>query len=581
MRIQKLLSTSYVRQVLVFLSFFMVAQSLIIIAMSYSYQHSINQQHAELADSILNTLNETVNRSVDQAEADLQSLMAMNIDARILSGHRENARVTVASNLSNTLNMFVSTAKATDAYIIYNDVNDIFILSRSDRIKYSEMDSLRSYAEALATSQTRSNAGWHTISLNGQTYLLHFYYYYNCYFIAAFHLETFFTMLSYDKLFDEDSCVLLTDPDWNPLAQAGSCALDSSGSPPKSGDGYYVGTKSLGYGMLQASYISKREMTVMTDVMPIFIVGVCVSCLFLLVAFLRFLQREILIPMDELSKTVLIIKHGDYTRRAQLDCRSPELQELATSINAMISTIIDQRILSYENAIRQKNMELKYLQMQLRPHHFLNTLSTIYSMTYLGDNDRIRKFVELYSRDARYLFSVSFRAVPLREEIRHIQDYIDCQSILYPDCVFSFLDIRPEAETWQVPQMMLHALVENIYKHAVSLDTFTSFFISASLQDVDGEQMLQIIVEDDGIGFPEDVIQKINHADGTVDDGSHVGLMNIRHTLYLMYGRSDLMTLQNKKNGGGWIRVFIPRTGRLEHALNQEEGYGHNERADR
>ena len=197
--------------------------------------------------------------------------------------------------------------------------------------------------------------------------------------------------------------------------------------------------------------------------------------------------------------------------------------------------------------------------MQLRPHHFLNTLSTIASMTYLGDNERIRKFVELYSRDARYLFSVSFKEVPLEEEIRHVQDYIECQNILFPDCVFSFMDIQPVAKDWRVPQMMLHALVENIYKHAVSMDKFTSFFIRASVQDSKGEDVLEIIVEDDGAGFPQDVIESVNHSDGDMVESSHVGLMNICHTLYLMYGRNRLMELSNKRDHGGMIRITIPK----------------------
>lgn len=559
MKVKKFLSKSYVRQVLVFLSVFVIAQLFIIIGMFYSFQHSVNRQRDELSNNMIETLDETITQSVEQAETDLQSLMAMNIDSRILSGDSENARFIVANNLAKTLNTFIATTKATDIYAIYNAINDIFLLSRSDRVSYAELGPLRNFSEELGKSSTPPESDWHIVSLEEQQYLLHFYYYYDCYFIAAFHIDTFLTITSYDKLLDSNGCVVLTGPNISNYAAVGNRSfLDSLTNQDDSQNEYYINTRALSCGDLSASYISRKNIGINADMLSIVILAICLSSLVLLLVFLRYLQREILIPIDELSRTADIVKQGDLIRRAQLNCNSPELQELAASINSMISTIIHQRIISYENEIKQKNLELKYLQMQLRPHHFLNALSTISSMTYLGDNEKIRKFVELYSRDARYLFSVSVKAVPLTEEIQHVRDYIECQNILYPECVFSFIEVQPDAEMWLVPQMMLHALVENIYKHAVSLDTFTSFFIRATLQNEDNKKMLEIIVEDDGAGFPEDVIDRVNNSDSEIAKSSHVGLMNISHTLYLMYGQAHLMQLSNKKNHGGMIRIFIP-----------------------
>lgn len=560
MKIKELLTKSYVRHVIIFLSIFIVAQVLIIVGIFFSFQHSVNQQRETISNNMIKTLDETLTRSVDQAETDLQSLMAMYIDTRILSGNHENARVTVANNLANTLNTFITATKATDAYIIYSAANDIFLLSRSGRVAYGELETLREFAETLGESEGQQNPDWHVVFIGGKHYLLHFYYYYDCYFIAAFHVDTFLTTTAYDKLFDDSNCIALTNAGSQVLAATGNSEtigrLEELEGLPK---GYYINTQPLTYGSLYASHIYQENLGVGTDVLPVFIVAICLSSLILLVVFLRYLRYEILVPIDELSTTTHIIKHGDYTRRAKLECNTPELLELAESINSMITTIIHQRIASYENAIKQKNLELKYLQMQLRPHHFLNTLSTIASMTYLGDNERIRRFVELYSRDARYLFSVSFREVPLEEEIQHIQDYIACQSILFPDRVFSFIDIQPAAKEWCVPQMMLHALVENIYKHAVSMDRFTSFFVRASVRDRGKEKALEIIVEDDGAGFPQEVIESVNHSDGDMAESSHIGLMNICHTLYLMYGRTRLMELSNKKDHGGMIRIIIPQ----------------------
>lgn len=583
MKIKELLSKSYVKQVMTFLAIFIFAQILITFGIIYSFQHSVNQQQTEHADNMIVTLNETITRCVTQAESDLQYLLAMNIDSRILSGSRENARVIVANSMVKILNTFVGSTKATDVYVVYNSVNDIFLASRSSRVSYSELNEFRDYAKNLSEGQDSDHLGWHIVTLDGKDYLLRFYCYYDCFYISAFHVETFLTETSYGSLLESNACILLTNEEGRVLAGSGDKAIRQDLTAPADlHSGYYVNTQSLSYSGLQASFISQNRLSISTDALSIFIVAICLSSLILLFVFLRYLSLEILNPIDELSDTTHVIKQGDYTRRAHLTCRSAELQELAESINSMISTIINQRITSYENALKQKNLELKYLQMQLRPHHFLNALSTISSMTYLGDTERIQRFVELYSRDARYLFSVSVKTVPLEDEIRHVQDYIDCQNILYPDCVFSFIQIHPEANQWQIPQMMLHALVENIYKHAVSLDSFTSFFISASLETHDGAQQLEIVVEDDGAGFPEDVIQRVNHSDGEFVESSHVGLMNISHTLFLMYGQTDLMHLSNKADRGSMIRIFIPKNQKYTaDGAMPETGGGNNENIDR
>ncbi len=318
---------------------------------------------------------------------------------------------------------------------------------------------------------------------------------------------------------------------------------------------------------LVASYVSSQVTGLRIDTFSIFIISICLSSLMLLVVFIKYLKVEVFQPVEELSLIAETVAQGDYLKRAELDCHNEEMQKFSQAMNNMISTIIHQKIDSYENELKQKELELKYLQVQLRPHHFLNTLSTISSMTYLGDTERIRNFIELYSRDARYLFSTSFKAVPLQEEIKHIQDYIDCQAILYPDCTFSFIDVAPDAVDWLVPQLMLHSLIENIYKHAVNPDSFTTFFLRASIKSMNGEQMLEIVIEDDGGGFPASVIEEINSSDGKLVISSHIGLHTINHTLFLMYGKKHLMQLSNKKDRGSIIRIWIPHD-----RIDQEKG---------
>lgn len=55
------------------------------------------------------------------------------------------------------------------------------------------------------------------------------------------------------------------------------------------------------------------------------------------------------------------------------------------------------------------------------------------------------------------------------------------------------------------PPHVLHTFVENEYKYAVKIDSVLSILIQAKVLLKEGEEMLYIRMEDDGVGFPEQV----------------------------------------------------------------------------
>ncbi|MEG1525648.1 MAG: histidine kinase [Clostridia bacterium] len=570
------MSKAYAKHVALFLLVFMLVQVLIIGSILLYYKQLTMRQLLAASNNVIESMHNHVNRSVEQAESDLQSLLSRYINIRILSSDNENARQIVASNLNETLRSLSNAASNTDAYIIYNNIHDICLISRSNRLSYQKLVSFRGFVEKLDGSTLMDMTDWSVVSFEGSHYLLRCYYYYGSFFVALFACDSLLSTSSFSGLFDDMQSIVLSSDDGTILSSAGSCGLsDSIQNLSEVPNSFFINTTVFPYSGLKISFICEKNLSPFVDTTMAFILSVCLSSLLLLVAFLCYIQNELLKPLNELMRATWVVEQGDYTYRAQLTCHNLELQELATSINSMIDMIIRQRIASYENMINRMNMELKYLQMQIRPHSFLNVLSTIHSMSYMNDNARIRRFVDLYSQNIRYLFAASLQTVPLKNEIQHIREYIDCQNILYPDCVFSFIEVEPAANDWLIPQMLLHVLVENVYKHIVSLDRFTSLFIRASVEQEEDASFLQLIIEDDGIGFPQDVIDQINNADGTAPIGSsRIGLMNLTHTLFILYGNCSLVQLKNKSNGGGIVQVRIPRTTvemKCEPHLNFEE----------
>lgn len=92
--------------------------------------------------------------------------------------------------------------------------------------------------------------------------------------------------------------------------------------------------------------------------------------------------------------------------------------------------------------------------LQIRPHFFLNAMTTISSLSQREKNREIQRYIDALSKNIRYMFQSGLHTVTLGEEIRHIENYFEMQELNYPDCVFYYIDIPKELEMWKIPQML-------------------------------------------------------------------------------------------------------------------------------
>jgi len=107
--------------------------------------------------------------------------------------------------------------------------------------------------------------------------------------------------------------------------------------------------------------------------------------------------------------------------------------------------------------------------------------------------------------------------------------------------------------------MLIQTFVENEFKYAVSVDSVLTLLIHISKEPFDGEEMLLIRIEDDGKGYPEDVLRYMNgDASRPGDDGERVGLWSVRRMMALMYERKDLIELKNIEPHGCLNLIRVP-----------------------
>ncbi len=282
------------------------------------------------------------------------------------------------------------------------------------------------------------------------------------------------------------------------------------------------------------------------------------SLFFLLAFYLYFtrsVRRELILPMGEMTDGMRAIEEGETDRRIQTRSRSPEFQTLSAGFNHLMDTVMNLKIESYEKELQISDTEEKYFRLQIKPHFFLNALTTISSLSASGKNREIEAYIEALSKNVRYMFQSGLHTVLVSEEIRHVENYFDMQELKYPGRVFHYTELPEELGDWKVPQMLIHTIVENEYKYALPPEGTLMVLIRVSLE---GEELL-IEIEDDGGGYPEEVLGYINGGETLkAEGGGRVGLFSIRRLLELMYDRKGLFRISNIEPHGALNQIRLP-----------------------
>ena len=285
----------------------------------------------------------------------------------------------------------------------------------------------------------------------------------------------------------------------------------------------------------------------------------------------RYIYLQILSPMGQMVCVLQQIDPQEQDLSLHIPCKNREFSILQDAFNTLMQENIGLRFRSYERQIEVRNAELRAIRLQLKPHFFLNAITTISSLSMQGKNLEIRQYIDVLSKNIRYMFKSGMRTVPLSEGLQNIEAYFEMQELKYPGTVFYCIQAQPQTQQWPIPHMLIHTVVENVYKYAVTVGgDICTVLISARLEQHGGQEtMLCIEIEDDGPGYPEEFLERIRKQENSdlLREGKHIGLQSLAKMLELMYGRTDLMELENLEPHGAHSRFWIPQV-----AIIKDEG---------
>ncbi|MGN8644911.1 sensor histidine kinase [Gracilibacillus sp. HCP3S3_G5_1] len=255
-------------------------------------------------------------------------------------------------------------------------------------------------------------------------------------------------------------------------------------------------------------------------------------------------------PILELTRETKRLELGDFKARVKIRSKD-EVGQLGYRFNSMVEQI--QRLIDskYKLEIQNKHSELKALQSQINPHFLYNTLDMIRWTARLERAPETSKSIEDLSTLFRITLSQGKVWIPLKDEIKYVQSYMELQKKRLGKTFQYAIFIEAGLADCIVLKLMLEPLVENSFKHGFrQSQEKKNITIRSYLKD----EIMVIDVLDNGSGIDTKKITPLLYAREEQDS---YALKNVHDRITNAFGQKygiEVIEVQE----GACVRINLP-----------------------
>ncbi|NQX49598.1 histidine kinase [Paenibacillus tritici] len=298
------------------------------------------------------------------------------------------------------------------------------------------------------------------------------------------------------------------------------------------------------------------------------IIGVNIGFIFLVTAIAYVLNAFILKNLRRLTETMKKVRRGEPYGSIRVS-GGGEVGELAHHFSKLMNTINTLVAQAVHKQALSKEAELRTLHNQIDAHFLYNTLENIKMLAEIENQRTISDALTRLGGMMRYNFKWTGEYVKLRDEIRHIQNYVEVMNIRFEHTIQLELNIDSTYLEVEVLKMSLQPIVENSVKHAWNAEgvELTDRIVRIDLTEAEGD--IFIVVRDNGLGLTPERLTQLHEGiyakeepgadpSGTSRGGykaGGVGLRNVHQRLQLFYGEAYGLEVQSE--AGKWTAVYM------------------------
>lgn len=273
-----------------------------------------------------------------------------------------------------------------------------------------------------------------------------------------------------------------------------------------------------------------------------------------------FMRHQVVSPLHQLTNNMNMIRMGESDRIPPIECRFYEIQEADETLGEMVEELKKQKLLVYEEIIEKQKAQMQYLQLQLKPHFYLNGLKTLNALAMENQTGKMQDLILNLSKHLRYLLQAERELVPLYMELDFVENYVAMQKHVSGRPVSCEINKDGDVDNWMVPILAVQTFVENSVKYARLGGSSMPLLIqiTASCLQTEEGNFLDLIVQDNGYGYPEEILEEIN---GDASSGNRcVGINNIKRRCKILYGERAEYSFANCD--GALSELIIPERSR-------------------
>jgi two-component system sensor histidine kinase YesM len=540
----------------------------------YTNYYSIHVVHNQVAVSNKNMMSlymKQIDNQLDDVDKHVVSLAATDLDIQTFGAPESDTAYQLAkTSLNNKLSSDIL-SKPVDSFFVFSIPKDDLLDVFRSSITYSERTLLRDYLHSYLRSDPdyAGNHGnrWFAQKI-GQSF-----YFFRILQIGDIYIGTWV-----------NAGKLLTPLNFINLGKTGAALFVSDRGEPLSSTNMLPDGKIELHQGLQQYYMTgdKNDILVVGEssrmgdfslyaVIPDdqilqhlpylthIITAISLGSIALLPLSLWFLRKTVLVPLKRILATMRRIGDGHVSVRIEPFSTSDEFRMVNDTFNKMMSQIEDLKINVYEEQLSKQKAELQHLQLQINPHFFMNSLNILFNLARMKNFDLIQEMTLCLMQYFRYMFRSNLSFVTLRDEIKHIQNYLRIQKLRFPrtlTCSISAPDFLSET---QIPPLVIQTFVENVIKHAITMDDPIELTLDIDLDETALEPKLKVVIRDTGKGFSEEVLDEIHKGNRIIDEhGDHIGIWNVSQRLKLLYGDKARIVCYNGFPQGAVVEMTLP-----------------------
>jgi len=184
--------------------------------------------------------------------------------------------------------------------------------------------------------------------------------------------------------------------------------------------------------------------------------------------------------------------------------------------------------------LQKENTEaqLQILKAQVHPHFLFNTLNNIYSKTQ-NTSAAASEMIFGLSDILRYmLYECDKPLVPLSQELKMTQEYIDLERVRYGNKLELHAGLPKATEGYFIAPLMILPFIENCFKHGAST-ILDRPWINLTIT-IDGDEMAMKLLN----GKSQENVQVNGHG---------IGIENAKKRLALLYPGKHQLTIQEDR----------------------------------